>query len=64
LTSRLKERDMANVTGFINTYLEDAEVPDIAAVLRFALPVRQTHVNAPWEHSLRLVADEDPSQPA
>jgi hypothetical protein len=41
-----------------------AEDPDIAAVLRFALPIQQAHVNAVREHSLRLAADEDPSEPA
>jgi hypothetical protein len=84
----------AEVTGFMKTYLEDADAldgleflsmaeagemahweilttlnasaedPGIAAVIRFALPIQQTHVNAVREHSLRLAADEDPSEPA
>jgi hypothetical protein len=84
----------AEVTGFMKTYLEDAEAldgleflsmaeagemahweilttlnasaedPDVAAVIRFALPIQQAHVNAVREHSLRLAADEDPSEPA
>jgi uncharacterized protein YjgD (DUF1641 family) len=41
-----------------------AKDPDIAAVIRFALPIQQAHVNAVREHSLRLAADEDPSEPA
>jgi hypothetical protein len=84
----------AEVTGFMKTYLEDADAldgleflsmaeagemahweilttlnasaedPDVAAVIRFALPIQQAHVNAVREHSLRLAADEDPSEPA
>jgi hypothetical protein len=84
----------AEVTGFMKTYLEDAEAldgleflsmteagemahweilttlnvtaadPDIAAVLRFALPIQHAHVNAIREHSLRLAASENPSEPA
>jgi hypothetical protein len=41
-----------------------AEDPNIAAVIRFALPIQQAHVNAVREHALRLAADEDPSEPA
>jgi hypothetical protein len=84
----------AEVTQFMNTYLEDADAldgleflsmaeagemthweiltqlnaqaadPTIAAVIRFALPIQQAHVNAVREHALRLAADDDPSQPA
>ena len=84
----------AEVTGFMKTYLEDAEAldgleflsmaeagemahweiltelnakaddPDVAGVIRFALPIQQTHVNAVREHALRLAASEDPSEPA
>lgn len=84
----------AEVTGFMRTYLEDAEAldgleflsmaeagemahweilttlnakakdSDIAAVIRYAVPVQQAHVNAVREHSLRLAADEDPAEPA
>jgi hypothetical protein len=48
----------------LTTLNAKAENPDIAEVLRFALPIQQAHVNAVREHSLRLAADEDPSQPA
>jgi predicted Rossmann-fold nucleotide-binding protein len=48
----------------LTTLNANAEDPGIAAVLRFALPIQQAHVNAVREHSLRLAADEDPSQPA
>jgi hypothetical protein len=48
----------------LTTLNAKAEDPDLAAVLRFALPIQQAHVNAVREHSLRLAADEDPSQPA
>jgi hypothetical protein len=84
----------AEVTGFMKTYLEDAEAldgleflsmaeagemahweilaklnetandRDVATVVKFALPLQQTHVDAVREHSLRLAADEDPSEPA
>ena len=84
----------AEVTGFMKTYLEDAEALDgleflsmaeagemahweilatlnetakdtaIARVVRFALPLQQAHVDAVRTHSLRLAADEDPSEPA
>jgi predicted Rossmann-fold nucleotide-binding protein len=82
----------AEVTGFMKTYLKDAEAldgleflsmaeagemahweilttlnataedPDIAEVVRFALPIQQAHVNAVREHALRLSASEDPSE--
>jgi hypothetical protein len=82
------------VSGFMKTYLQDAEAldgleflsmaeagelahweilatlnekandPDIARVVKFAVPLQQTHVEAVREHSLRLAADEDPSEPA
>jgi predicted Rossmann-fold nucleotide-binding protein len=84
----------AEVTGFMKTYLEDAEAldgleflsmaeagemahweilatlnetaddPEVAKIVKFALPLQQAHVEAVREHSLRLAADEDPSQPA
>jgi hypothetical protein len=41
-----------------------AEDPDVAAVIRFAVPIQQAHLNAVREHALRLAADEDPSEPA
>jgi predicted Rossmann-fold nucleotide-binding protein len=82
------------VTGFMKTYLEDAEAldgleflsmaeagemahweilavlnetakdADVARVIAFALPLQQAHVNTVREQSLRLAADEDPSEPA
>jgi hypothetical protein len=48
----------------LTTLNAKAEDPDIAAVIRFAVPIQQTHVNAVREHALRLSANEDPSQPA
>ena len=81
-------------TGFMKTYLEDAEAldgleflsmaearemahweilatlnetakdKDIAAVVKFALPLRRSHVDAVRKQSLRLAAEEDPSEPA
>jgi predicted Rossmann-fold nucleotide-binding protein len=41
-----------------------AEDPDVAAVIRFALPIQQAHVNAVRQHALRLAANEDPAEPA
>jgi len=43
---------------------ETANDHDVASVVTFALPLQQTHVDAVREHSLRLAADEDPSEPA
>ena len=84
----------AEVTGFMETYLEDAEAldgleflsmaeagemalweilstlnetakdRDVAALANFAVPLQTAHVDAVREHSLRLAADEDPSEPA
>ncbi len=84
----------AEVTGFMKTYLEDAEAldgleflsmaeagemahweilavlnqtakdRDVAAVVKFAVPIQSAHVVAVREHSLRLAADEDPSESA
>jgi hypothetical protein len=84
----------AEVTGFMKTYLEDAEALDgleflsmaeagemahweilaklnenandrgVATVVKFAVPLQQAHVDAVREHSLRLAADEDPSETA
>jgi predicted phage gp36 major capsid-like protein len=48
----------------LTTLNAKAENPDIAAVIRFALPIQQAHVNTVREHSLRLAANEDPSEPA
>jgi hypothetical protein len=84
----------AEVSGFMKTYLEDAEAldgleflsmaeagelahweilakfnetandEDIAAVVKFALPLQQSHVEAVRNQSLRLAAEEDPSEAA
>jgi hypothetical protein len=84
----------AEVSGFMKTYLQDAEAldgleflsmteagelahweilatlngtandKDIAAVVEFALPLQQSHVDAVRKQSLRLAAEEDPSEPA
>jgi hypothetical protein len=35
---------------------------DIASLVEFALPIQTNHVDAVREHSLRLAADEDPSE--
>lgn len=43
---------------------ETANDKDIAAVVEFALPRQQAHVDAVRKHSLRLAAEEDPSEPA
>lgn len=43
---------------------ERAADRDIATLVRFAVPVQQRHVNAVREQSLRLAAEEDPSEPA
>ncbi len=43
---------------------DTAKDSDIAAVVKFALPVQRTHVNAVRAHSLRLAAAEDPAEPA
>src|ERR1700729_558477 len=80
----------AEVSGFMKTYLADAEAldgleflsmteagelahweilatlngtandKDIAAVVEFALPLQQSHVEAVRKQSLRLAAEEDP----
>jgi hypothetical protein len=43
---------------------DKAKDRDIARVVKFALPLQQSHVNAVRTHALRLAADEDPSDPA
>jgi hypothetical protein len=43
---------------------ETAGDTDIAGVIKFALPLQRTHVDAVREHSLRLAGEEDPSEPA
>jgi hypothetical protein len=46
------------------TLNDTAKDSDIAAVVRFALPVQKNHVDLIREHSLRLAAQEDPSEAA
>jgi cyanate lyase len=43
---------------------ETAKDADLARIVAFALPLQQAHVNTVREQSLRLAADEDPSEPA
>ena len=43
---------------------ETANDQHVASVVKFALPLQQAHVQAVREHSLRLAAGEDPSEPA
>ena len=46
------------------TLNDSAKDRDIAAVVTFALPLQKNHVDLVREHSLRLAAQEDPSEPA
>lgn len=46
------------------TLNETAKDRDVAAVVKFAVPLQSEHVAAVREHALRLAADEDPSDPA
>ena len=43
---------------------ETAGDQHVASVVKFALPLQQGHVETVREHSLRLAAGEDPSEPA
>ena len=43
---------------------ETADDEDIADVVKFALPLQQSHVEAVRNQSLRLAAEEDPSEAA
>jgi hypothetical protein len=93
ITKKARETK-AEVTGFMKTYLEDAEAldgleflsmaeagemahweilatlnetaqdRDVAGLVKFAIPLQSGHVTAVREHSLRLAADEDPTEPA
>jgi predicted Rossmann-fold nucleotide-binding protein len=93
ITKKARETK-AEVTGFMKTYLEDAEALDgleflamaeagemihweilatlnetaeernVASLVKFAIPLQQAHVEAVREHSLRLAADEDPTEAA
>ena len=46
------------------TLNETANDNDIADAVEFALPLQRSHVNAVRQQSLRLAAEEDPSEPA
>ena len=46
------------------TLNETANDPDVAALVKLAMPLQQRHVTAVREHSLRLAADEDPAEAA
>ena len=46
------------------TLNQTANDKDIAAVVEFALPLQQAHVDAVRKQSLRLAAAEDPAEPA
>jgi hypothetical protein len=46
------------------TLNDTANDSDISALVTFAMPVQRAHVDAVREHSLRLAAGEDPSEPA
>jgi hypothetical protein len=43
---------------------ETANDKDVGGLVKFALPIQQRHVAVVREHSLRLAAEEDPSEPA
>jgi hypothetical protein len=49
------------ILGALN---ETAKERDVASLVKFAVPLQQTHVEAVREHSLRLAADEDPAEAA
>lgn len=61
--SMAEAREMAH-WEILATLNETAKDKDIAAVVKFALPLRQSHVDAVRKQSLRLAAEEDPSEPA
>lgn len=46
------------------TLNETAKDGDVASLVKYAVPVQQAHVDAVRQHSLRLAADEDPSETA
>jgi hypothetical protein len=43
---------------------ETANDEDVAGAIKFALPLQKNHVDVVREHSLRLAAEEDPSEVA
>jgi hypothetical protein len=46
------------------TLNDTAKDRSIAGLVKFAVPLQQTHVAAVREHSLRLAGDEDPREAA
>ena len=48
----------------LGTLNETAGDKDVAALVAFVLPIQKQHVDSVREHSLRLAADEDPSEAA
>ena len=48
----------------LDTLNQSANNAEISRIVKFAVPLQQGHVDAVREHSLRLAADEDPSEPA
>ena len=44
----------------LNQTANNAEI----SIVKFVVPLQEGHVNAVREHSLRLAADEDPTEPA
>ncbi len=48
----------------LDTLNQRANNAEIGRVVKFAVPLQQGHVNAVRDHSLRLAAAEDPSEPA
>jgi hypothetical protein len=46
------------------TLNDTADNSDIGALVKFAVPIQRSHVDAVREHSLRLASSEDPSDPA
>jgi hypothetical protein len=46
------------------TLNKTAKDKEVAEVVKFALPLQKSHVSSVRQHSLRLAAEEDPSEPA
>jgi hypothetical protein len=46
------------------TLNKTAKDKQVAGVVKFALPLQKSHVSSVRQHSLRLAAEEDPSEPA
>ena len=46
----------------LDTLNQSANNAEISRIVKFAVPLQQGHVDAVREHSLRLAADEDPTE--